>query len=687
MSDYDFKLPAKTRFTGSTDVLSSFLRFDSAPRIHMGFAQKGQAVVSCQPDTPIFLTGFEKQLTKTTIVPRFPCDCQVIAVIETNPMFQDRDQEAISKSNNTVVIFQDVETGVYDCLEIPGYYRAHDVFAIKLHDTEHIHLGNYRKDTPLRTTDSVKTGIYASDIRANVINASMVGVIEDGLCVSEDLLERAAPVGAVTANLEIGNTKYPIDAYGSDGVFRAVPKPGEKLRSDKLVFAVRSYDDLLDPVLMLDDCLKRVYVGFDETYYAPQDAVGPVAVDFFGVESVNNKQQLPDGMGDNFRELAKPYKRATEAIIDVYKRIECENGQRVKLSPEFDELLQHALSIQIDNPAVRSMGKLKGRVQQTQKAREIESWYIEISIAWRFKLGYGSKFTDVGHGCKGVVCEIRKKEDMPYDDFGNRADYIQYGRAPVARMNTGGEVERYFGAFMRDITKDFTAMLKEDRVADAFAHAMRAIEIFNPQLAQQLRNNKRSEKDQRTYLENESRDILHVVLEADREWDLVETYEKIVAFRRPDKSPLTYRNYDGSISRTIEPILIGPKMVTCLEKSSFKPAAVSTGLRQHHGLLASGNNKAKTANPVQEKASRSWGESEYRNVGSSIGGEAVSYTVEIATSPKVSKQVTRSFLSSENPFLVQQHADKEEIPYGTGRDVNFVKALLLTQGTIIADSK
>jgi hypothetical protein len=680
------KLPAKTRFTGCTDLLSPFLRFDSAPRIHMGFAQKGQAVVSKNPSTPIFLTGYEKQLMGTTIIPKFPYDCQVIAVIETNPLYQDKNKHAINKSNLTFVIFRCIETGTYDCLELPGYYRAHDVFAIKMHDTHNIRPGNYRKDTMLRETDSFKGGVYASDIRANVINASMVGVIEDGLCVSKSLLLDAAPVGSVTATLELGNSRYPVSTYGKPGEFRPVPKAGEKIREDKVVYATRSYDDLLDPILMLQECIEEVYVGFDEIYFAPMDAIEAVAIDVIAIESVNPKQELPDKMSEALRELAKPHKRAYAAILDVYRRIKKEEGTKLRITPEFDELLSYALSFDIGNPNNRKMGNITGRIQQTYKARDIESWFVDIEIAWRFKLGYGSKFTDVGHGCKGVVCEIREDEDMPHDDFGNYANYIQYGRAPVARMNTGGEVERYFGAFMRDVTLDIGEIVKNEGYDKAFEYALIAIDIFNPKLAKMLSTNKRTPESRKSYIDNTLKDILTTILEPDAEWDLVETYEKVMAFRPPNKSQLTYKNYDGTVARTDEAILIGPKMITCLEKSSFKPAAVSTGLRQHHGLLASSNNKAKTANPVQEKASRSWGESEYRNVGSSIGGEAVSYTVEISTSALVSKQVTASFIANENPFMVWAHADKEKIPYGSGRDVNFVKALLLTQGTVIGDS-
>lgn len=287
------------------------------------------------------------------------------------------------------------------------------------------------------------------------------------------------------------------------------------------------------------------------------------------------------------------------------------------------------------------------------------------------------------------MCEIRPDKDMPKDEFGNVADIVQFGGSPIARMNIGQEYERYINAACRDVSKDVRVMVNKgpDGWREAWEHAMGFLAILSPKQHAHYLKVKTSDTQKRAFIEGVCKDILRAYVAPDAPEGGKELIKAIMTYRRPDKGPITYTNYDGRVTVTKSPMLIGPKQMIVLDKSSFKPMAVSVAQRQNHGLLATTNKRTKVAHPTNRQPPRSWGESEIRNLCSSMGGEEVSYIVDLSTNPEAMRSALRHAMMSASPFKEYAHLDRRIHPAGQGRTIQFVKNLLCCMGAEMVTTK
>jgi len=265
---------------------------------------------------------------------------------------------------------------------------------------------------------------------------------------------------------------------------------------------------------------------------------------------------------------------------------------------------------------------------------------------------------------------------MPRDDFGNIADVVQSGISVFARMNIGQEYERYINAACRDVSKDMRRMNAEGEWLEAFNHGMGLIRIVSPEQYEHYLKVKNTDLKKREWVDSVAEDILRLLVRPDSGILSKELITAIREYRRPDKSPITYYNYDGNLIRTEKTALIGPKQMIVLDKSSFKPMAVAVSRRQQHGLPATTNKRTKVAFPTNRQPPRSWGETENRNLCAAMGGEAVLYQTDQSTNPDATRNALESMLRKPKPFKTFKHLDRTKVPEGGSRTIQFVKNLL-----------
>ncbi|QAX96037.1 hypothetical protein [Vibrio phage vB_VmeM-Yong XC32] len=677
------KLKKRSELVGTTEALNPFVAANSAPRVHMASSQSQQALMPAQPDIPIGFHGYEKQMSQTTMAIKMPCNAIIEDVISHHVSANRAQREASAKT----IVYRNDDTGEWGSLKLEGYYRAHDVFGAELKVTD---IGRklrpgmaIAKDTILAHSNGAnKGGVYTTALNAEVANLSLNGVIEDGLIVSEEFLERAKPVAMAKREVEVGRERYFVGCYTQNGLFRPFVGPGEPIRDDNILFATRKYDEELDCVYMLEDMINEVDFVYDECVYAPPECKDGRVVDIkvFSSPPTSRLRYTPPTMEkvlDNYRGHKSHY---STKLVDLYRKIRS-NDKNAVLEPALEEELTYALADQPNNQQRVSGYNNTGTVQFTHKAKQIDEWYVQIEVAWMYNLKFGAKFTDL-HGCKGVVCEIRPRSQMPRDDHGNVCDVVQFGNAIFARMNLGQEYERYVNACARDIAKDMKRYLECDDWTMAYDHAMGFLEIVSPEQHAKYVRTKNTDELKRKFTEMCSESYVRYLFPADNGLLGRELINKLRAYRRPDKSPITYTNYDGQEVRTIRPALIGPKQMIVLDKSSFKPMAVAVAQRQQHGLPATTNKRTKVAFPTNRQPPRSWGESEIRNLGASIGGEAVAYQVDHSTNPDAIRNSLENAIRSEKPFLEHKHLDRSVVPVGGSRTIQFVKNLLGAMGSV-----
>lgn len=679
------KLLNRTELTGTTDLITPYGSPDSSPRLHMVAAQSQQAMQPKKPDIPISLTGYEAQMTKTTMAITMPCDAIIEDIISHHVSAVMAQRDSITKT----IIYQDIDTGIYGTIELEGYFRAHDVFGAKLNLTaegQRLRPGmQVRKGTVLAHSNGANmSGVYTTSMTAEVANLSLNGVIEDGLIVSDEFLERASPVAMAVREAETGKERYFVGAYSENGVFRAFPGPGEKVREDNLLFATRNYDPLLDSIYMLEDMIDEVDFAYDECVFAPPECTNGKVVDItvFSSPQSSRLRQTPPSMEESLNVYREHKGHYCSKIVDIYRRLRKQEGQRLKLSPKLEELMTYALADKPNDQPRSNSYASAGTVQYTHKAKQIDEWYVSLEIAWMYDLSYGAKLADT-HGMKGVVCEIRPRSEMPRDDFGNIADVVQYGSSVFARMNVGQEYERYINAACRDVTKDMRKMNENGDWLDAFNHGMGLLKIVSREQYDHFVKVKNTDLKKKEWVDSVTSDILRILMRPDAGVLGRELITAIREYRRPDKSSITYVNYDGNVVRTEKEALIGPKQMIVLDKSSFKPMAVAVARRQQHGLPATTNKRTKVAFPTNRQPPRSWGETENRNLCASIGGEAVMYQIDQSTNPDATRNALESMLRESKPFRKHKHLDRDKVPLGGSRTIQFVKNLVGAMGVAL----
>ncbi len=272
---------------------------------------------------------------------------------------------------------------------------------------------------------------------------------------------------------------------------------------------------------------------------------------------------------------------------------------------------------------------------------------------------------------KGVICAVREDHEMPHDDFGNRADMAIYEKSVIARMNLAQLYEVFINAASRDVSKDVAILMAGGQTDDAWAHLLRYYEVAAPETYAHAVLLTDEEKVQ--LLASVQRCGVYLKCSAADTNLTLDIYRKIMEYRAPDMSQLTYVPVGTTTPiRTDRPMLIGEKYINVLEKSDFKPSGVCGVLRQHHGCAAVENKNTKHTNPSKEQPPRLTGETEGRAGSAVFGGEVITDMMDYVNNPNAHKEVVRKIFTAEKPSAIYNLVDRQKIPRGR-RPLLFVK--------------
>lgn len=268
---------------------------------------------------------------------------------------------------------------------------------------------------------------------------------------------------------------------------------------------------------------------------------------------------------------------------------------------------------------------------------------------------------------------------MPVDDFGNRADVIMDGDSTIKRMNIGRVYEQYLNATGRHVRNEVGRMV---------AGAMPTDDIFNYLKSYYAIASPIYLNDHILELENEfgfKENHIQQVLASpvvplylppnspnigDRQ-----IHDLMQAFPIP-MSPVTYRGNSGNLVRTADCHLIASMYIIMLEKIGAEWAAVGAAKRQHFGLLAKLTNADKNSRPWRGQPVRMIGESEARLFSAYAGPEVTAELLEIPNSPAASQSIVKNILLAEKPTNIPRVLDRNVVPKGSSRSVQFVKNIL-----------
>jgi hypothetical protein len=705
--------------------LSPFDGTVSASRKQMFGASHTSQCLVFEKSTPRRIqTGAEIQYGKATFSTKVERDCEILAMI---PFYNTRvvGTDAIRHNPETMLIVEYPDEGPgreseVDCISMREYFSNHQYFGFPLKNTEKAR--QLRQPTPgsrgsmlpadtiLQDSPSKRPdGNYCYGINLNVVFGSFPEVAEDGVLLSDEAVPWLKIHKYEKRTVAYGSTHFPLNLYGDETIYKPFPDIGDYVRPDGLLMALRSYSDVYSAVEMSTTASREVNYVFDKLTYVPSAKTdretGQVmsrgrVIDIRVSHDASRAPFAPSICNDQalkYDQAARVFYREVLRQSNVMKANKPKG--RYKVSHNFKNLLKHAYAV-TQQEAINE----EQRVQMIYRASPMDDFTIEFVVEYEATPTEGYKITDCWGG-KGVVVKIVPKEDMPVDEFGNRAHIAMDGGATVSRQNLGRLYEQGFNAAGRDLNKEFCnlfgvqypgvhgqklslaektrveiAYKKQEPAAvaawDRFMHFMRTVspeqaEFYEREAAAGLIH-----EHMTSFLE----DGIYIYHPSNNDPELPDVVDEIQKHFMPQIGHITYRDHTGKFVTTKEKIIVGEVYFILLEKTGDDWTSVSSGKLQNFGILSHINNQDKHASPWRQQAIRAWGETETAIGTSYMGWRPMAELIDRNNNIAAHRMGVYNILRADKPTNIDVLVDRSKIPLGNAKPLELVKHLALCNG-------
>lgn len=691
--------------------ISALLSFDgtiSASRKQMAGNALSQTLVISNPSERYIQSGVENEFGKYTFNVKVKEDCVVIRTIERYPRTVNAD--SIQENPELVVIYENQKTKKVGCMILGRHFSQHPHFGFryKVKDQPNCPKGwdglkaRLQPGVPLAEGEVLmdspainENGGYMFGRECEVAFMTHPAVAEDGILISEELLEQFKFVTYETRIVDFGSKAFPINLYGTDDDYRPFPEIGQYVREDGMLGCLRPYDDNLSPTAMSKKGTRAENIDytFDERIYVPAGRGRVVDIKVMHDQS----SVMPCTPPEMIKQVTKydlATKRFYEEILKVYRRLEA-RPEKVDLEPEFHRLVVEALGVCGLGKAIIRNGRAinDSLIKQYRKA-PLDDWRLVFVVEYENTPREGNKFTCL-HGGKGVVCKTLPRSKMPRDEAGNVADLVWHPGATFNRMNLGRFYEQYVNASSRDFLKSFAdafgiqqgveclkaVQLVKQTMPDLFdswyTRLVRHYEIINPAMPAPFVSGR---IDPVKHVAHIFQHKIHLHFPTNNDRQVVEMVQMLKAEFPAVRGSVTYTGNSGRVVKTKKPVLIGSVYITLLEKTGDDWTSVSSGKWQNFGVLAHLSKQDKHSTPIRNQPIRAFGETEIRIISSYLGGLAAAELLDRNGNITTHREMVRVLLSADNPSSIPEIVNRENFPLGMARAIQFVKHLALCGG-------
>lgn len=698
--------------TSAINGFNAYAPSVSGARQQMMGGNLTQNNVIVQPTRKRHRSGLESEFAKGCWYLEFDDDVTIIDII---PQYSSRVYgERFDLNPMDVVIFEKASTGQLDCISLPRYHSMHMQYGFSYVYDEEVYSSiqkgaRFKKGTKVARSPGVtEDGEWMAGRQVNIAVVTHAAGIEDGIMVSESCADGLRARGIEKRSGSCGRKYYPTNMYGKNGEYKIFPDIGEVVDTNGLMFAVRAFDETLDPIYMTENRLKQTIYNVDRTTFCQPQArtdnasVLPSYARVIDVRIFHNdtvsKPRVPEFMVEQPR---KYWEATRQFYLRIIKTCLGRDGIRGwdLLAGRCTERLNAMITYGIgycgdilvkeglwDKRLINEL-----RLPKHFRGERSDEWRWEITFEYLSPIGVGPKVTDLS-GSKGVITRVIPDEDMFVDENGVRADIVLVPSSTSNRMNIGRGHEHLISAASRDCIKDIRKALelheteeyeyefvrnyldsraKSTVVEDQFKYLLGMYEIISPTVMYpvivEMFNNRSNDT---WWLDH----MAEVIIDGNEPYgmyiqnpigcgiDYAEVVEKLsVAPYRPRITPLTYRDLGGKMRTTKTPIMIGSTYLLALEKTATDYNGVSISRVNHFGIGTRLSNNDKYLAPVREVGSNHSGESENRNMAKSTGGEVVAMLAEINNDPESSKKVGRAILTADKPSNLPQAITPSEV--------------------------
>lgn len=355
---------------------------------------------------------------------------QIIAVIPKYDLTASRGM----KSNKTpyyTVIYRREKDGVIDYFRLERYQNLSDKWGYPNVWNKNINSllseGSFlNKETVLSHSPSIKDNLYGYGTNAKVAYLSMPFTKEDGIGISESLAEKLGTWGLEECLANIRYDYIPINLYGDKDVPKFFPDVGDKIRDDGIICAFRVVNSERFAGDASPEALSEVDPSTDITFIGP--AGGIIADVDFIVNRQKRSQAYPQ-----VRDYQESLKKYYETILSVYEQYSRSNAFSETMNTLVCEAIKALCRLGSDRVNIKLPAATQVKDAKNYTVDFIQAKFLCFS---EVPFAVGSKISDL-QGGKGTCAVIIPDEEMPVDEYGNRAEFVMEPASPVKRTNFG----------------------------------------------------------------------------------------------------------------------------------------------------------------------------------------------------------------------------------------------------------
>lgn len=701
-----YKCQVRPEFLGM-HALNMFALNDSPSRLQMFGSHFAQRLPLENAEERLIQSGIEREFADNTFSIKVNCNARIIRTLLRYPPGVDKN--SLPFNPEIVVIFENLDKHLIDCISIPYYGSYHQFFGFPYKKTEacsqikpnaYIEAGTILADSPsVAENKGLKYGV-----NLNVALTSHPTGAEDGIKISRTALEKMKFYVYETRVIEFGSKNFPLNLYGDKDNYQPFPEIGQYVRKDKLLMMLRNYSSLLAPVMMsIHDTREPDYFS-DRGIYL-RDGQGRV-IDIKVVRSNASNRNLPEAMCAYLDRYEFALRSFYTELLSVRRQLVNDHKakfgtKKINISPKLQQMLVMARAIADPNGDMEA--NRSGYVDPNKRPKHplnlnyrkapIDEYRVEITVEYLVTPGIGNKITDT-HGGKGVIVDVAEPEDMPVDIEGNVADIATDFGATVNRMIPGRLYELYISAAVRDarnrmlkrynITRPLTMEDIEDlppaTFDEMYQYLLNFYRIINEEQYQCF--NALSDVARREHLLYCLNHQIVVNITCDHikhPKEIVKDLEKSPLYR-PVNDKVTYVGESGNRVVTEENIRVGVLYIMLLEKIADDWSSVSYGKLQPFGTLSPMTRSEKFANPFRYSSVRFIGETEGRIISGYCGRECIAEMRDRSNNPLTQRHMVYNVLSAQNPSNIHSVVDRNQIPLGNDKPLQLVRHIFLCAG-------
>ena len=674
----------------STQNLNPFSGNDSASRKQMMAGNMPQVLSLINPTRRTLMTGMEPEYAKYVFKIEMPVDAYVIDVIDRVQSTNVRG--SLKRNPETVVIYESIDTGEVGMLRIPEYMSFHKRFGfeqIKIKENmEKLKPGNAIEAGTVfaRPATVTEEGEYMYGREARCAWITLPAVIEDGAIISETFARSLSTYIYEERTVSYGKDYYPLNLFGDDEVYKAYPDVGEFVGDDGILMVTRRKRDMLAPVEMTPQRLRKIDRIFDKQVKVPPGSEVVNVVVQHDAEARNNN--TPFGMEHSPSRYDDAQRRFYQRVINRYKDLENERGEDLHVSREFHRQVVEGLIYL--NPYHKGGRKL------CYRKLDLDDWRVTITIRKEVRAGMGIKITDT-HGGKGVIVKVMKDEDMPRDQYGQVLDLVMDPMSLTKRMNNGRIIEPRLTSICLEYTRMLRtelglrdeymqilparaaiSKLSDEQCTEWFEKFMKFYELISPRMAAGIREF--ADFDVRGHLATVCSHGMQLWLPTDNPVVYSDILPRLRAEHPCNYSKLTFKTKKGVWVTTRKAAVVGTIYTVMLEKIARDMSAVASAKLQINGVPSRIANSDRYSSHVRQQPMRIAGETEVRLMLMAIGGMATRDLLEQTNNPESHSIVLENIYLADQPTNIEEVIDRVKHPANGHRILKQINHLHMCAG-------